>query len=165
MSRIKIGVIGVTIMFLTSCGTYEKTTTLNPNTNYFPARTKKQKSVKVLKKVPINADTLKILLVVPTSDYWLKMGQNLNYFHEVLTDEQFESEIVKAGLSEKVITVYDKMGLNRAYNVYKPFVVLSQTRVLKKGFSYVGLSLYDPRSCLKSVEFVFFRLHFCIILF
>ena len=146
MSRIKIGVVVFIIMLLTSCGTFEKVTTLNLNTNYFPAKVKKQELVKVLKKVSINADTLKTLLVVPTSDYWLQMGQNLNFFNEVLTDDQFESAIVKAGLSEKVFTVYDKMGLHRAYNIYKPFVILSQTKENKKGRWYAGLTLYDPKS-------------------
>ena len=148
MSRI-IGIIVVTVMFSTCCGTHEKVTTLN--TNYFPTKMKKQELVKVLKKISINADTLKTLLVVPTSDFWLQMGQNLNYFNEVLTDDQFESAIVKAGLSDQIFTVYDKMGLNRAYNAYKPFVILSQTKVRKKGRWYAGLTLYDP----KSAEMIF----------
>ena len=128
MSKIKIGAIGITIMLLTSCGSFDKVTTVNPNTNYFPAKKKKQASVIVLKNVSVSADTLKTLLVVPTTDYWLQMGQNLNYFNVVLTYDQFQSVIVREGLSEKIPNVYDKVGLNRAYNVYKPFVILNLTK-------------------------------------
>ena len=142
--NVKFGLFGVLIAFLTSCGTFEKATKMNPNTNYFDAKKKKQESVVVLKKVPVDADKLKTLLVVSTTDYWLQMGQNLNYFNEVLTYDQFQSAIVREGLSEKIPNVSDKVGLNRAYNIYKPFVILNLTKVKKENGWFAGLTLYDP---------------------
>jgi len=142
--KVKIGVFGFLIILLTSCGTFEKAAMMNPSTNYFPSKDNKQKSVIVLKKIPVDADTLKTLLVVPTTDYWLQMGQNLKYFEKVLTYDQFQSAIVKEELSEKIPNVSDKVGLNRAYNVYKPFVILNLTKVKKGNGWFAGLTLYDP---------------------
>ena len=142
--NVKIGLFGILIVLLTGCGTFEKAARINPSTNYFDAKKKKQESVVVLKKVLVNADTLKTLLVVSTTDYWLQMGQYLNYFDEVLTYDQFQTAIIKAGLSEKIPNVSDKVGLNRAYSIYKPFVILNLTKVKKEGGWFAGLTLYDP---------------------
>lgn len=136
---------------LYSCGTFEKATTLNPTTGHFPAR---QRAVNVIKKDPVHADTLKTLLIVPNSksDYWLQMGKNLNYFNEVMTWSDFEKDIIAKGLTEKIPSVSDRIGLNRAYKYYKPFVILNLTKVQKPGSGwYAGLTLYDP----SKAEFIF----------
>ena len=143
LNKAKTTIAGLLILVISSCGTFEKATTLNPETNYFPAKEKKKCTV--LKEISVNADTLKILLVVPTSNYWLEMGKNLDYFESVLTYDQFQSEIVKKGLSDQIPSLAEKVGLNRAYNLYKPFVILNITKVKKTGNSwYAGLTLYDP---------------------
>ncbi len=141
---IYIGFLGI-IFTLNSCGTFEKATTQNSESNYFPAKKKKQESVIVLKEIPVNADTLKTLLVVGSTDYWHDMGENLNYFDEVFTYEQFQTAIVREGLSEKIPSLSDRVSLNRAYNLYKPFVILNLTKVKKEGGWYAGLTIYDPK--------------------
>ena len=73
------------------------------------------------------------------------MGKNLDYFNEVLTYDQFQNEIVKNDLSEKILSLSDKVGLNRAYKYYKPFVILDLTKIQKPNDGwYAGLKLYDP---------------------
>jgi len=43
------------------------------------------------------------------------------------------------------VNVSDKVGLNRAYNIYRPFVILNLTKVKKEsGGWFAGLTLYDP---------------------
>ncbi len=143
MKAIKILSIGILITLIVSCGTFEKATTQNQETNYFPAKKHKIPTVLIEKKA--NPDTLKSLLVVPTTDYWLQMGKNLDYFNEVLTYDQFQNEIVKNDLSEKIPSLSDKVGLNRAYKYYKPFVILDLTKIQKPNDGwYAGLKLYDP---------------------
>lgn len=126
-------------------GSFERAVTLDPATNHFPAKKKKQP--KVLKVVNVNSDTLKSLLVVPSTDYWLQMGRNLNYFDSVMTYDEFQSAIVRKGLTDQIPSLSDKVGLNRAYDLYKPFVILSLTKIQNPGSGwFAGLSLYDPKS-------------------
>ena len=145
MKNIKnIEFLVIATILLSSCGTFEKAVKLNTDSNYFPSKKKKQESVVVLKEIPVNADTLKTLLVVSNTDYWIEMGKNLDYFDEVLTYEQFQTAIIREGLSNKIPNVSDRVGLNRAYNLYKPFVILNLTKVKKEGGWFAGLTIYDP---------------------
>ena len=146
----KLSVIGLILISMISCGTFEKAATINTQTNYFPA--KKNKVPVILIDKPTNADTLKLMLVVPSTDYWLAMGKNMNFFERVLTYDQFQSEIVKKGLSDKIPTLSDKVGLNRAYKLNQPYVILNLTKVNKPGNGwFAGLTLYDP----KNAEIIF----------
>ena len=121
---VKYAVITSIIILIYGCGSFEKAVTLNPSTNYFPA--KKNKQTIVLKNVEVDKEALKsFLLVVPTSDYWLEMGTNLNHFDTVMTFEQFQTTIVQEGLTDKIPSVSDMVGLNRAYKHYRPFLLLN----------------------------------------
>lgn len=150
MKLTRLSAVGLILISMVSCGTFEKATTINTQTNYFPA--KRNKNPTILIDKPTNPDTLKMMLVVPSTDYWLAMGKNLNYFDKVLTYDQFESEIVKKGLSDQIPSLSDKVGLNRAYKINQPFVILNLTKVNKPGDGwFAGLTLYDP----KSAEIIF----------
>ena len=143
-----VGMVGFFVALLTGCGTVENAVLLDPYTNYFPVHKDRQASVTVSKKVSINSDTLKSLLVVPSKDYWKKMGENLDYFDEVLTFSQFANVIIKKGLAGKISRLDDIQGLSRVYDLYKPFFILELTDVWKKGGGGLTtiLTLYDPKS-------------------
>lgn len=139
----KIIQIGVFLLII-SCGTVQKPAKLNQQTNYFPA--KENKVVNVLHSINVDADTLKTLLVVPNSEYFVEMGKNMNFFDEVLSYEEFQNAIIKAGLADEVGGIYDNIGLNRASKKFKPFVILETTRKQKtEGGWYAGFKLYDPK--------------------
>lgn len=126
----------------TSCGTFEKVTTLNVNTGRFPA---KNKTVTTLKRISVNADTLKTLIIVPNSPYWIEMTRNMKYFKEVMTFEELQKDIIAKGLTENIPSISDGIGLYKAYKYYRPFVVLNMTKEQKPGNGlYAGVTLYDP---------------------
>ena len=142
LTKYTIFTILITLFF--GCGSFEKAVTLNPSTNYFPA--KKNKQVIVLKEADVDREALKsFLLVVPTSDYWLQMGTNMNYFDTVMTFEQFQITIVQDGLTDNIPSVSDMVGLNRAYKYYRPFLLLNlNTEQKDTGGWFTGLTLYHP---------------------
>lgn len=109
----------------------------------FPTQGHKQ--VSILKKVNVNADTLKMLLVVPNSNIWGIWGKQMNYFNEVMTIADFQKNIIAKGLTDKIPSISDRIGLYKAYIHYRPYVLLSETikHVGGKKFE-VGLNLYDP---------------------
>jgi hypothetical protein len=141
----KIALLTLCIALIYGCGSFEKATTLNPSTNYFPA--KKIKQPTTLKEIEVSRDSLRtFLLVVPSTDYFLQMGKNLNYFDTVMTYDQLQTAIVKEGLSDKVPSLSDKVGLKRAYDHYRKFVLLEPTKVQKPGDGwFAGLALYEPQ--------------------
>ena len=140
----KYAIATIIISFFFGCGSFQKAVTLNPSTNYFPA--KKNKQAIVLKEIAVEKEALKsFLLVIPTSDYWLQMGTNLNHFDTVMTFEQFQTTIVQEGLTDKIPSVSDMVGLNRAYKYYRPFLLLNlATEQKDTGGWHTGLTLYDP---------------------
>ena len=138
-------ILALTILIattITSCGSFEKVTTLNANTGRFPA---KNKTVITLKKTSVNVDTLKTLIIVPNTTYWIEMSKNMKYFKEVMTFAGLQKDIIAKGLTDKIPTVSDRIGLNNAYKYYRPFVILNMTKAQKPGNGwYAGLTLYDP---------------------
>ena len=143
-NSLNYAIVALIITLINGCGTIEKAVPLNPSTRYFPA--KKNKQTIVLKEIEVDKDALKsFLLVVPTSDYWLQMGTNLNYFDTVMTFEQFQTTIVQEGLTKNIPSVSDMVGLNRAYNYYRPFLLLNlNTEQKETGGWFTGLTLYHP---------------------
>ena len=118
---------------------------LNPKTNYFDAKAKVK--VTVVSDVSVNANTLKSLLVVPNEDYYFEMGKNLEYFNEVMTYNQLHDKILELGDTLDLrFQMPDKLKLNRAARLYKPFVILKRLGI-QRDEHYVwvtGLSFYDP---------------------
>ncbi|MEI6091275.1 MAG: hypothetical protein WCR42_12545 [bacterium] len=130
------------IVGLTSCGSLGKVTTLNPNTGRFPA---KKKTINIINKTSVNADTLKTLIIVPDTPYWIGMVQNMKFFNEVMTMDELEKDIIKKGLTEQIPTLSNYNGLKKAYKYYKPFVIIMLTEEKKSNGSwYVGFELFDP---------------------
>lgn len=132
--------------FLFCCCCHEaigQTTEVVPTSNRFPA--KANKKVTILKRTNVNADTLRTLLVVSNDTTWKEIGKRLNYFKEVMTMAELQKDIIAKGLSNKVPSISDRIGLYNAYQHYKPFVILilSSEDLKTKGF-HTRLSLYDP---------------------
>ena len=139
----QIVLVLIVLIAITSCGTLEKVTTLDPQTGRFPA---KNRTVKVIKSIDVNADTLKTLIIVPNTEYCIGMVKNMNYFNDVMTFVELQQDIIAKGLADEVSSVSDRVGLNNAYRHYRPFVVLKLTTEKKAGnVWYIGLRLYDPR--------------------
>ena len=71
----------LTIFFFT-CVNLTLTAQSTNTSKLFPTQGRKQ--VSILKKVNVNADTLKMLLVVPNSNIWVIWGKKMNYFNEFI---------------------------------------------------------------------------------
>lgn len=118
MSRILL--LLLLMVALSACGTTQKVVSLNPATGYFPTE---HKAVVVLDK-PIDLDARKSLIVVARSEFVQGQIRNIGYFDEAITLDDLQTRIVQAGLSEQVPSIVDRIGLNRAAKVYKPFLWL-----------------------------------------
>ncbi|WP_163717723.1 hypothetical protein [Mangrovibacterium lignilyticum] len=134
-------------LLLGSCGLLirSKPQTLDPKTGYFGSSLYGR--VTVITDISVDATILKSLLVVPNDEYYAEMGKNLNYFEEVMTYHQLEEKMLELGDTLDLrFQMPDKLKLNRAAKLYKPFVILEK-RSLYRDAHYVwvtGLSVYDP---------------------
>jgi len=134
-------------LFVVSCIPYirPKPQMLNPTTGYFGAYD--YEKVTVISDISVNAATLKSLLVVPNDAYYAQMGKNLNYFADVMTYNQLQDTILELGDTLNLrLQKPDKLKLNRAARLYKPFVLLKETSLYRdEHYVWVtGLSVYDP---------------------
>jgi len=138
--------LGMVVVFFSSCAsTIQVAVPLNPQTNLFPANPRKLVNVTI--DLPMNADTLRKMLVVQNSEYLLAMGQYMNFFERVLTVNDFEAELIRAGLAGEVSSLSSMLGAKRAYTLYQPFVILTLLSERRQGEGWFAkLRLYDPKT-------------------
>lgn len=122
------------------CGfTYQSGTNLDPKTNYFKAP---EKGVKVLTEIPVDANEIKSLLLVQF-ERDLEIAKNLNFFNEVMTKDQFEDAIIKAGFANEVKSFRNRIGQHKAATLFRPFVILEH--VYNQNNTKERFRLYDPK--------------------
>ena len=132
-----ISILGVAVLLLISCKSIPLEAKLDPQTNYLYAD---NRDIEVITKISFAKDSLKHLLIVPNEAH-LEVGKTLNFFNEVMTRDQFEDAIIKAGFVDDVETFRNRKSQHKAAVVYRPFVILEQ---FYEGSSFEGLRLYDP---------------------
>ncbi len=127
------------LVFLASC-TSMKVAPLDPNTGRFPTKA----VANVVKSEKVELDELRSLLLLPDNDFFKGQIRNINYFDKAITLDDLETLIVQNDLSDKVPSVRDKIGINKAYKAYKPFLWLRFDVREENGKSYGQLVLTKP---------------------
>ncbi len=130
------------IVILVACESVRPVSKINKTTNYFPI-TINNKAL-VLREVAVDVDSLKNLLVV--DEYFVEMGNNLEFFKAVKTEEQFFSEISRSSLAKKIPNFTSNEGLYNLAQIYPSFVILYFSSDKKpNGDVSTVLSLYYPK--------------------
>ncbi len=125
---------------LTACGTVRKVSDLDPGTGYLPTEHK----ARVVLDKPIDLDARRGLLLVPTGEFVKGQIEKIGYFGEIMTIEDLQSRIVKAGLADKVPAIQDRIGVARAATHYRHFLWFRYGEV-GQGTSRKGrFALTDP---------------------
>ncbi len=145
MIRLTLAIFFAVTSLICFCSieTIAQTTDSNLNSKLFP--TKGHKEVAILKSTNVSADTLKTLLIVPNTTSWIEIGKKINYFKEVMTVAELQRDIIAKGLSDKIPSISDRLGLYNACIHYKHFVLLNMSvEDLKTQGVRTRLSLFDP---------------------
>lgn len=95
-----------------------KVAEVDQKTGYFPTSTK----ATVITSTPIDLDSHKALLLIPSQDFVKGQIGNIKYFDEIMTFEDLEKKIIQANLSDKVPSVRDRIGVSNAAKHYKSFL-------------------------------------------
>lgn len=109
----------VLALVVSACTSF-KVTPVDEKTGHFPSSIK----ATVVMNKPIDLDSRKGLLLIPNGEFVKGQIANIKYFDETMTFEDLEKRIVQAGLTEKVPSVRDRIGVNNAAKHYKPFLWL-----------------------------------------
>ena len=67
----------------------------------------------------------------------------LEYFDEIMTHSELEDEIIKNGLTDKVPSISNRIGLNSAAKNYKPFLMIASKSYKKGSDDYLQIKLID----------------------
>lgn len=122
MKAISLLLILVTLIGCTSMKVVE----LDPVTKRFPTKVQ----ATIVSSMDTDLDEMKNLLLLPDHDFIKGQIGNISYFDETITIDDLETLIIKNNLQDKVSSVKDKIGINKAYKEYKPFLWLRfDTRV------------------------------------
>lgn len=108
-------------------------------TGYFPT----SRSATVVKDVRLDLDERRGLVVIGRSEFLEGQLKNIGFFNEVLTVPELETRIVQQGLSDKVPSVRDKIGLSNAARHYQPFLWLHVDRRSDDNRNYAQFILTD----------------------
>jgi hypothetical protein len=137
----KKALIFIEFLLFLSCGfQYQSGTNLSPKTNHFNAP---KKEVRITTEISVDSNDLKSLLVVQY-DKDLEIANNLNFFDEVMTRDQFEDAIIKSGYADEIKSIRDNKGLHIAATLFRSFVVLNH--YYGERSSIEGFRLYDPKT-------------------
>lgn len=85
---------------------------------YFPTNS----TARVTKSEPVNLAEFGYRVLVPEGGFTLQMTHNMDIFKEVFTISHLEQEIIKNDLTDKIPSIRELIGINRAAREYKPFV-------------------------------------------
>ena len=107
------------IAFLTAC-TNMKVAKLDPETGRFPTKTQ----ATVVTNVKTDLDSMKSLLLLPDNEFVKGQIANVNYFDKTITLDELETLIFKNDLTDKDPSIREKIGINKAFKAYKPFLWL-----------------------------------------
>ncbi|KUM54662.1 hypothetical protein AR688_15375 [Rheinheimera sp. EpRS3] len=117
-----------------------KVAQLDPTTGRFP--TKNQATI--VKSSPVDLDSMKSLLLLPDNDFVKGQIGNINYFNATITLDDLETLIIQNDLTEEVPSVREKIGINKAYKAYKPFLWLRFDTRRENGKEYAQFILTKP---------------------
>jgi hypothetical protein len=140
VEKMKHWVAGILMSVICTGCSSMKVTEVDPKTGYFPTSSK----ATIVTSKPIELDAHKELIVVGNSEFLLGQLRNIKYFGEVITVEELETRIIKAGLTDKVPSLRDKIGLNNAAKNYKPFLWLRYGSRGSDTSEYAQFILTDP---------------------
>ena len=130
------------IVILVACESIKPVSKINKTTNYFPI-TINNKAL-VLTEVAVDKDSLKNLLVV--DEYFEEMGNNLEFFKAVKTEEQFFNEISRSSIAKKIPNFTSNEGIYKLAQQIPSFVMLYFSSDKKSnGDIYTVLTLYYPK--------------------
>ena len=107
------------IIYLAGCSVMQ-VAELDPETKRFPTKVQ----ATIVKSINTDLDGLKNLLLLPDNEFVKGQIGNIDYFDETMTIDELETVIVRNNLQDKVPSVKDKIGINKAYKAYKPFLWL-----------------------------------------
>jgi hypothetical protein len=114
----KIQIILVfTALAMVAC-THYQVTEVDSQTGYFPTSVK----ATVVKNEKYDLDPYRGMGLVTSGDFIKGQLENIRFFENVVNPGELETLIVKQGLQDKVPSVRDKIGINKAYSNYKPFL-------------------------------------------
>lgn len=119
MKILKVVTCIIFITLISAC-TSMKVAKLDPKTGRFPTKTK----ATVVTSVKTDLDTMNSLLLLPDNEFVKGQIANVNYFGKTITLDELETLIIKNDLTDKVPSIRDKIGINKAYKAYKPFLWL-----------------------------------------
>jgi len=117
-----------------------KVAELDPVTGRFPTKS----TATVVKNEKVELDTMKALLLLPDNDFIKGQIGNVHYFDTTITLDDLETLIIKNDLTDEVPSVRDKIGINKAYKAYKPFLWLRFDAREENGKSYGQFILTKP---------------------
>ncbi|MDP2713713.1 hypothetical protein [Rheinheimera sp.] len=117
-----------------------KVAQLDPNTGRFPTKT----TATVIKSEKVDLDSFKSLLLLPDNDFVKGQIANVKYFDKTMTRDDLETLVITNNLTDKVPSVRDKIGINKAYHAYKPFLWLRFETREDNGKTYGQFVLTKP---------------------
>jgi hypothetical protein len=135
----KLLVVSLVVLAVTAC-TSMKVVKLDPKTGRFPTSNK----ARVITNVKTDLDSMKGLLLLPDNDFVKGQIANVHYFEKTITLDELETLIITNNLTDSVPSVRDKIGINKAYKAYKPFLWLRFDTREANGKTYGQFILTKP---------------------
>jgi hypothetical protein len=130
----------ILVLAVSAC-THFQVAQVDPKTGYFPTDTKAD----IIKNEKYDLDSMKSLILISSGSFVEGQVRNLNYFDKIINLDDLQTIIVQGGLQDKVSSTQDKIGINKAYTYYKPFLWLRYYIRSEGRRQYGQFILTDPK--------------------
>jgi hypothetical protein len=143
-------VLALLAMVLTGCGSTLKVTKPDANGYYKTTAKIKPENILVAEKVDMQQYRPMFFAKIDEKnakyqDFFSASIKNTGYFDKVVTKQDLEQIILAKGLTDKVTSVSDMIGLHHARKNLGPFLVGELTTEWKGGYNFeADLKVVDP---------------------
>ena len=142
---IKYTLIIAMLSSLIACGGIGQVRPVDSKSGYFSAtKGGTAKAATITTNKPLDLDSRKALILVPTGDFTGSMVKNIGYFDEVINFDDLEKALIQNNLTDEIPSLNGKIAMNKAAKKYKPFLWLHWDTRKDGNKSYQQLILSDP---------------------
>ncbi|WP_150119224.1 hypothetical protein [Massilia sp. NR 4-1] len=144
MSCKKIFCAIATMVMLAGCATRMKVAEVDPTTGLLKSEVGTVSTATVVTSKQMSLAPFKGMVFISGSQASIDQMRKIGYFDEVMDLDDLQKLIISNNLQDKVPSLNDKIGLNKLYRAYKPFLWVYFKRITKENKPYMQLVATNP---------------------
>lgn len=132
---------------LCACGTHMRVAKIDEKTGLLKSEMGEvdKATIVTAKKIPL-ATYKSMVFVSNGGDYGINQTKEIKYFDQVLNYDDLQKLVIANNLQDKVPSLNEKIGINKLYHAYKPFLWINFKNVQRENKTFIQLVVTNPEN-------------------